>query len=120
MDITSKNRDNLKQAVSSETLQSLAGTPPFYSSMQMAQSPLQTEENQTLNKDKNEEPEIKYSMETIHPTVKCCTMICHMLANFLFILLEQFHCKYAVSTQVLFTSNHDFHRSVVCSISLIK
>lgn len=69
---------------------------------------------------KNEEPEIRYSMEIIHSTVKCCTMICHILANFLFILLEQFHCKYAISTQVLFTSNHDFHRSVVCSISLIK
>lgn len=79
MDITSKNRNNLKQAVSSPTLQPLADTPPFQSSTQRAQSPLQTEENQTLNKDKNGEPEMKYSMQIIHLTVKCCTMICHML-----------------------------------------
>lgn len=87
MDITSKNRDNLKQAISSQTLHSFADTPPFQSSIQRAQSPLQTEENQTLNKDKNKEPKIKYSMEIINLAVKCCAMICHMLSNFLFILL---------------------------------
>lgn len=91
MDITSKNRHNLKQVVSSQILQPFADTSPFQSSIQRAQSPLQTEENQTLNKDKNEEAEIKYIMEIICLTVKCCTMICHMLSNFLFILLEQFH-----------------------------
>lgn len=98
MDITSKNRDDLKQAVSSQTPQPFTDTPPFQSHIQRAQSPLQTEENQTLDKDKNEEPEIKYSMEIISLAVKCCTMICHTLSNFLFISLEQFHCKYAIST----------------------
>lgn len=46
-------------------------------------------------------------------TAKYCTIICLMLSNFLFILLQTFLGKYAISTQVLFIPTYGFHRSGV-------